>query len=70
MALASIPELAAETCKEIEASEEGKAVSGRYWLNTIIPGTPALVYCEMKAEGEQLRNCLCQIKNMKFKANT
>ena len=61
MALASIPELAAETCKEIEASEDGKAVSGRYWLNTIIAGTPALVYCEMKTEGEQLRNCLCQI---------
>jgi hypothetical protein len=30
--LGSIPELPAESCSEIYASEEGKAVSGNYWL--------------------------------------
>ena len=31
--LGSIPVLPAESCKEIKASEEGKAVSGKNWLN-------------------------------------
>ena len=31
--LGSIPELPAESCQEIKASEEDKAVSGKHWLN-------------------------------------
>ena len=31
--LGSIPELPAESCKEIKDSEEGQALSGEYWLN-------------------------------------
>ena len=52
VALASIPELPAETCKEIKASEEGQALSGNYWLDTIIPGMPVLAHCDMKTEGD------------------
>ena len=48
--LGSIPELPAETCKEIKASE-GQAVSGKYWLSNIKPGMAVLAYCDMKTEG-------------------
>ena len=33
MPLGSIPEIPAESCMEIDASEEGEVVSGKYWLN-------------------------------------
>ena len=49
--LGSIPELPAETCKEIKASEGGKAVSGKYWFDSIIPGKTVLAHCDMKTEG-------------------
>ena len=49
--LGSIPELPAETCKEIKASEGGQAVSGKYWFDSIIPGQTVLANCDMKAEG-------------------
>ena len=28
----SVPEMPAESCREIKASQQGMAVSGRYWL--------------------------------------
>ena len=49
--LGAIPELSADSCKEIKASEGGQAVSGKYWLNFIKPDTPVLVHCDMKTEG-------------------
>ncbi|CAH3020496.1 unnamed protein product [Porites evermanni] len=45
--LGSIPELPAETCKEIKASEE-QAVSGKYWLYTIKENIPVLAHCDME----------------------
>ena len=49
--LGSIPELPAESCHEINASEGGQAVSGTYWFYSIIPDKVALAYCDMKTEG-------------------
>lgn len=56
--LGSIPELPAETCKEIKASE-GHAVSKKYWLSTIKPWKSLLVYCDMKTEGEVISKIKC-----------
>ena len=50
--LGSIPKLPAETCKEIKASEGEKAVSGKYWFDSIEPGNVLLAYCHMSTEGE------------------
>ena len=50
--IGSIPELPAETCKEIKASEGGQAVSGKYWFDSIIPGKIVLAPCNMETEGE------------------
>ncbi len=49
--LGSIPELPAETCKEIKASEGGQAVSAKYWFDSIIPGETVFAHCDMKTEG-------------------
>ena len=49
--LGSIPELPAETCKEIKASEE-QAVSGKYWLYTIKENIPVLAHCDMETFGK------------------
>ena len=49
--LGAIPELSADSCKEIKASEGGQAVSGKYWLNFIKPDTPVLAHCDMISEG-------------------
>ncbi|KAL9961275.1 hypothetical protein ACROYT_G030184 [Oculina patagonica] len=48
--LGSIPELPAESCKEIKASEGGQAVSGKYWLDSVIPGKVVLAHCDMETE--------------------
>ena len=50
--LGSIPELPAETCKEVKASEGGQAVSGQYWFDAIIPGETVLAHCDMEKEGK------------------
>ena len=52
MPLGSIPELPAETCKEIKASEGGQAVSGKYWFDSIIPERVVLAHCDMDTEGK------------------
>ena len=49
--LGAIPELSADSCKEIKTSEGGQAVSGIYWLNFIKPHTPVLAHCDMISEG-------------------
>ena len=47
--LGAIPELSADSCKEIKASEGGQAVSGYYWVNLI--KRAVLLHCDMKIEG-------------------
>lgn len=49
--LGSIPELSAESCKEIKASEGGEAVSGKYWFDLKNLETPVLAHCDMNSEG-------------------
>ena len=53
--LGSIPELPAEMCKEIKASEGGHAVSGKYWFDSIVPGKVVLADCDMETEGQLMR---------------
>ena len=48
--LGSIPELPAESCKEIKLSSEGKALSGKFWLNSIITCKAVLANCDMGRE--------------------
>ena len=48
----SIPELPAESCKEIKASEGRQAVSGKYWFDSLQPGKVILAHCDMEMEGE------------------
>ena len=69
--LGSIPELPAETCKEIKASEGGQVVSGEYWFDSIIPGETVLVHCDMKKEGKlkgkgEVRNLKTSLKSLGF----
>ncbi|XP_044163465.1 adhesion G protein-coupled receptor E1-like [Acropora millepora] len=45
--LGSINDLAAESCKEIKASEP-QATSGNFWLSTIKRGMVLQAYCDMK----------------------
>ncbi|KAM7429433.1 hypothetical protein ABFA07_019700 [Porites harrisoni] len=45
--LGSIPELSAESCAEIKASEGEHAVSGEYWLDPGGSGTSHIVHCDM-----------------------
>ena len=49
VSLGTIPELPAESCEEIKASEGEKAVSGKYCLDSIEPGNVTLAYCNMAA---------------------
>ncbi|XP_022803942.1 uncharacterized protein LOC111341251 [Stylophora pistillata] len=50
VSLGSIPEMPAESCEEIKASEQWMAVSGRYWLESLetkMKFKKFLVYCDM-----------------------
>ncbi|XP_044171454.1 uncharacterized protein LOC122947110 [Acropora millepora] len=44
-AIGSIPEVPAESCNEVKKSEKGR--DGKYWLLSVIPGTPVYAYCNM-----------------------
>lgn len=48
--LASIPELPADSCKEIKASEQDQAISGKYWLDPMRSGNSILAFCDMETE--------------------
>ena len=50
--LGSVPELPAESCVEIRASEGEDAVSGKYWFNSIKPGEVVLARCDMSRLGK------------------
>ena len=43
----------AETCEEIQRSEEGEPTSGEYWLYSITTGKRVLVSCNMEREGDK-----------------
>ena len=49
--LGSVPELPAESCAEIRASEGENAVSGNYWFDSIKPGEVVLARCDMSKLG-------------------
>ena len=52
MPLGSIPELPADSCKEIKASEgREQAVNGSYWLDLEKNGDPLNLYCDMTTDG-------------------
>ena len=55
VSLGSIPELPAESCREIKASEGEHSISGKYWFDSIIPGRIVLAHCDMQTEGEITR---------------
>ena len=49
--LGAVPELPAESCSEIRASEREDAASGNYWFDSIKPGDVALARCNMLTQG-------------------
>ena len=52
VSLGSVPELPAEPCAEIRASEGEDAVSGNYWFDSIKPGEVVLAHCDMSKPGK------------------
>ena len=55
--LGSIPELAAESCDEIKASEGGSGVSGNHWFMSVIPGEVFQAPCDMPEGNDALFAC-------------
>ena len=49
--LGSIPELPAQSCQEIKASEGKDTISDKYWLDPAGNGTAVLIYCDMNLAG-------------------
>ena len=45
--LGSIPELPADSCREIKKSEGGQAASGYYWLDLEKNGESLKIWCDM-----------------------
>ena len=50
-AIGSKRELPSESCNEVKKSEKGQ--DGKYWLLSVIPGTPVYADCNMKTGGCQ-----------------
>ena len=50
--LGSIPEMPAKSCKEIKASAGERAVSGEYWLDSVVPWKTVAINCNMETVGE------------------
>ena len=50
--LGSVPEMPADSCNEIRASEGEDAVSGNYWFDSIKPGEVVLARCDMSKLGK------------------
>ena len=48
----TIPEMPAESCQEIKASEGEYAVDGMYWLHFLEIVKTVLAYCDMKTGGK------------------
>ena len=45
----SVREVPAESCNEVNMTEKG--CDGKYWLSSIILGTPVFAYCDMNTGG-------------------
>ena len=56
--LGSTPEMPAESCKEIKASEGAQTASGKYWFDEYKTGKSVLTYCDMDTEGNFLKYTL------------
>ncbi|RMX50314.1 hypothetical protein pdam_00006913, partial [Pocillopora damicornis] len=65
--LGSVPEVSAETCREIKASEGGHATSGKYWFDSLIPGEVVQAHCNM--ETEDLDECKGSFRPCDINAN-
>ena len=61
--LGSVPELPAESCAEIRASEGEGAVSGNYWFDSIKPGEAVLARCDMSKLGKSTFGVLLQFSS-------
>ena len=64
--LGSVPELPAESCTEIRASEGENAVSGNYWFDSIKPGEVVLARCDMSKQGKSTFGVLPQFSTCTF----
>ena len=64
--LGSIPELPAESCTEIRASEGENAVSGNYWFDVIKPGEVVRARCDMSKLGKSTLGVLPQFSTCTF----
>ncbi|KAL9963775.1 hypothetical protein ACROYT_G027315 [Oculina patagonica] len=51
MPLGYVPELPADSCEEIKASEGEQALSGIFWLDLEKNGNPLKAYCNMTTDG-------------------
>ena len=49
--LGSVPEMPADSCSEIKASEGEYALDGMYWLYFLEIAKTVLAYCDMKTAG-------------------
>ena len=58
--LGSVPELPAESCAEIRASEGEDASSGNYWFDSIKLGEVVLARCDMSKLGKSTFGVLPQ----------
>ena len=58
--LGSLPEMPAESCTEIRASEGEDAVSGNYWFDSIKTGEVVLARCDMSKLGKSTFGVLPQ----------
>ncbi|KAL9974468.1 hypothetical protein ACROYT_G011502 [Oculina patagonica] len=65
--LGSIPELPAQSCKEIKASEGKDTISSKYWLDPTQNGTAVLVYCDMNLE--DIDECITRNHDCDVNAN-
>lgn len=50
--LGSIPELPADSCKDIKASEGDLTISGYYWLDSTRSGNSLIARCDMQTENK------------------
>ena len=64
--LGSVPELPAESCTEIRASEGENAVSGNYWFDVIKPGEVVRARCDMSKLGKSTLGVLPQFRTCTF----
>ena len=67
--LETVPELPAESCAEIRASEGEDASSGNYWFDSIKPGEIVLARCDMSKLGKSTFGALPQFNTSPLQIN-